>query len=128
MITVLLNAGYGNPNTTNAGYVGIGEGLSYYADKVLSNYCWLNYYNRPLDYTNAILQSNEWFRPDLLDTIARKSNGTWQLENYYNILSPDITTMCDFKKAIVYDITSQFAGMADTALAPVCHNMYTLDK
>lgn len=95
---VIANLGYGDSNSSwLSERVGVSEMWGYFAEGVLEQYCWNQYYSHPVDtiyYGNA-----HWFKPQILYTINEEIPSISAME-ILDCLQSNVATFISFRNEI----------------------------
>lgn len=116
--SILMGNSYGNPNSLYAGYIGVAEMLAYYGDSVLSDYYWTNYKGID-DSTITLLFADEWFRPDLLDSISQDIPSL-QLGDIFYLADSNVCSHCNLTMAMVHQVNFAQRMRVRQIMSPVC--------
>ena len=96
---VIANLGYGDSNSSwLSERVGVSEMWGYFAEGVLEQYCWNQYYSHPVN--TFYYGEDEWFKPGILYEINEHIPSISAAE-VLDCLRPGVDTFISFRDAII---------------------------
>ena len=113
---ICSNLGYGN-GTNHSEYIGVGEMWANYSEYRMVNYYWNTAYSI-FPSLNIVPQSNEWYRPDILDSVVTTIPEV-TFDTIFHCLTPTDSNFIELKKEIKLRTSRDYHPRIDSLFAPI---------